>query len=138
MQKTRFGITVGLLGAAIYFMGLFGGYLVTALLVAYVLLFEENQWLKKSAVKSVALMVLFSLLSVLVHLIPNAISFIDDVVGIFGGSFYISFISSLANAVTSALNLIETVLFIGLGIKALNQGNIAVPVVDKLIDKYMG
>ena len=138
MQKTRFGITVGLLGAAIYFMGLFGGYLVTALLAAYVLLFEENQWLKKNAVKSIAIMILFSLLSVLVHLIPNAISFIDDVIGIFGGSFYIGFISKLANAVTSALNLIETVLFIALGIKALNQGNIAVPVVDKLIDKYMG
>lgn len=137
MQKTRFGITVSLLGAAIYFMGLFGGYLVTALLTAYVLLFEENEWLKKSAVKAVALMVVFSILSVLIHLIPNIISFIDDVVGIFGGSFYINFISKLVTAVASALNLIETVLFVGLGFKALNQGNIAVPVVDKLIDKYM-
>lgn len=138
MQKTRFGITVSLLGAAIYFMGLFGGFLVTALLTAYVLLFEENEWLKKSAVKAVALMVVFSILSVLIYLIPNVISFIDNVVGIFGGSFYINFVSSLANAAASALDIIEKVLFIGLGIKALNQGNIAVPVVDKLIDKYMG
>lgn len=138
MQKTRFGITVSLLGAAIYFMGLFGGFLVTALLTAYVLLFEENEWLKKSAVKAVALMVVFSILSVLIYLIPNVISFIDNVVGIFGGSFYINLVSSLANAAASALDIIEKVLFIGLGIKALNQGNIAVPVVDKLIDKYMG
>lgn len=138
MQKTRFGITVSLLGAAIYFMGLFGGYVVTALLTAYVLLFEENEWLKKSAVKAVALMVLFSILSVLTYLIPNIISFIDDVVGTFGGRFYINSVSSLANAAVSALDIIEKVLFIGLGIKALNQGNIAVPVVDKLIDKYMG
>ena len=138
MQKTRFGITVSLLGAAIYFMGLFGGFLVTALLTAYVLLFEENEWLKKSAVKAVALMVVFSILSVLIYLIPNVINFIDSVVGIFGGSFYINLVSSLANAAASALDIIEKVLFIGLGIKALNQGNIAVPVVDKLIDKYMG
>lgn len=138
MQKTRFGITVSLLGAAIYFMGLFGGFLVTALLTAYVLLFEENEWLKKSAVKAVALMVVFSILSVLIYLIPNVINFIDNVVGIFGGSFYINLVSSLANAAASALDIIEKVLFIGLGIKALNQGNIAVPVVDKLIDKYMG
>ena len=138
MQKTRFGITVSLLGAAIYFMGLFGGFLVTALLTAYVLMFEENEWLKKSAVKAVALMVVFSILSVLIYLIPNVINFIDSVVGIFGGSFYINLVSSLANAAASALDIIEKVLFIGLGIKALNQGNIAVPVVDKLIDKYMG
>lgn len=138
MQKTRFGITVSLLGAAIYFMGLFGGFLVTALLTAYVLLFEENEWLKKSAVKAVALMVVFSILSVLIYLIPNVINFIDNVVGIFGGSFYINLVSSVANAAASALDIIEKVLFIGLGIKALNQGNIAVPVVDKLIDKYMG
>lgn len=138
MQKTRFGITVSLLGAAIYFMGLFGGYLITALLTAYVLLFEENEWLKKSAVKAVALMVVFSILSVLIYLIPNVINFIDNVVGIFGGSFYINFVSSLANTASSAIDIVEKVLFIGLGIKALNQGNIAVPVVDKLIDKYMG
>ena len=138
MQKTRFGITVGLLGAAIFFMGLYGGYLITALLAGYVLLFEENEWLKKSAVKAVALMVCFSLFSTLIYLIPNVISFIDNVVGIFGGAFYINAISSLASAVGSALDIIEKLLFIGLGLKALTQGNIAVPVVDKLIDKYMG
>ena len=138
MQKTRFGITVGLLGAAIYFMGLYGGYLISALLTGYVLLFEENEWLKKSAVKAVALMVCFSLLSTLIYLLPNVISVINSIVGVFGGVFYINAISSLANAVGSALDIIEKLLFIGLGLKALTQGNIAVPVVDKLIDKYMG
>ena len=51
MQKTRLGISVGLLGAAIYFMGLFSGYLLAVLLAGYVLLFEENSWLRKNAVK---------------------------------------------------------------------------------------
>ena len=138
MQKTRLGVTVGLLGAVIYFMGLYGGYLITSLLAGYVLLFEENEWLKKSAVKAVALMVFFSVLSTLIYLIPNAINVIDGLVGIFGGSFYINAISSLASAAGSALDIIEKVLFIGLGLKALTQGNIAVPVVDRLIDKYMG
>lgn len=36
MQKTRLGISVGLLGAAIYFMGLFSGYLLAVLLAGYV------------------------------------------------------------------------------------------------------
>lgn len=88
MQKTRLGISVGLLGAAIYFMGLFSGYLLAVLLAGYVLLFEENSWLRKNAVKAMSVMAVFSLLITVLNLVPNAIGFINDVVSIFGGSFY--------------------------------------------------
>lgn len=138
MQKTKLGISVGLLGAAIYFMGLFSGYLVAVVLAGYVLLFEENSWLRKSAVKAVSVMAVFSLLITVLNLVPNAISFVDNVVSIFGGSFYVAFLSNLNSAAVAALNIIEKLLMIGLGVKALHQGTIAVPVVDKLINKYMG
>lgn len=138
MQKTKLGISVGLFGTAIYFLGLFSGYLVTVLLVGYVLLCEDNQWLRKAAVKAISVMVLFSFVSAIINLIPNAMSFIDYIVSMFGGNFYIAFISNLVNAVVTALNVIEKLLLLGLGVKALNQGTIAVPVVDGLINKYMG
>ena len=86
MQKTRLGISAGLLGAAIYFVGLFSGYLVAVVLTGYVLLFEENSWLRKSAVKAVSVMALFSLLITVLNLVPNAISFINDFTSIFGSS----------------------------------------------------
>ena len=138
MQKTRLGISVGLLGAAIYFMGLFSGYLLAVLLAGYVLLFEENSWLRKNAVKAMSVMAVFSLLITVLNLVPNAIGFINDVVSIFGRSFYVAFLSSLISAAVAALNIIEKLLIIGLGVKALTQGTIAVPVVDNLINKYMG
>ena len=138
MQKTRLGISVGMLGAAIYLTGLFSGYLVAALLTGYVLLFEENGWLKRSVVKAVSLMVFFSFITVLINLIPNAMNCINYIAAMFGGSFHISFISNLVSAVTSVIDIVEKLLFIGLGVKALNQGTIAVPVVDKLVSKYMG
>lgn len=138
MQKTKLGISAGLLGAAIYFMGLFSGYLVPVLLTGYVLLFEENGWLKRSAVKAVSLMAFFSFITTLINLISNAMDFINYIVSTFGGSFYIGFLSSLVNAVICAIDIIEKLLFIGLGVKALNQGTIAVPVVDRLIDKCIG
>lgn len=138
MQKTKLGISVGLLGAGLYFMGLFSGYMVTVLLAGYVLLFEENEWLKKAAVKAISVMVLFSFVSAIINLIPNAMSIIDSLVSMFGGNFYIGFISNLVNAVVTALSVIEKLLLLGLGVKALNQGTIAVPVVDGLINKYMG
>lgn len=138
MQKTKLGISVGLLGAAIFFTGLFSGYLITIILTGYVLLFEENEWLKKSAVKAVALMMFFSLLPTLFNLIPNVIVIINNIVAIFGGTFGVLILSRVIAAINSIIDITETILFIGLGIKALNQGTIAVPVVDKLINKYMG
>lgn len=137
MQKAKLGISVGLLGTAIYFTSLFSGYLVPVILTGYVLLFEENDWLRKNAVKAVSLTVFFSFVIVVINLIPNVISFINYIVSMFGGNFHIAFISNLVNAATSAIDIIEKVLFIGLGLKALNQGSISVPVVDKLINKYM-
>lgn len=125
-----------MLGAAIYLTGLFNGYLVAVLIVGYMLLFEENGWLKRSAVKAVSLMVFFSFITVLINLIPNAMGCISYTATMFGGNFHLGFISNLVSAVTSAIDIIEKFLFIGLGIKALNRGTIAVPVVDKLISKY--
>jgi len=137
MQKTKLGVSVGLLGAAIYFASLFSGYLVAVVLTGYVLLFEANDWLKKNAVKAVALLMFFSFLSVVIHLVPNVIGFIDDICNIFNGNFSISFVSKIVNLLSSALDIVEKVLFLGLGLKALNQGSISFPVVDKLIEKYM-
>ena len=137
MQKTRLGISVGMFGAAIYLTGLFSGYVVAVLMAGYVLLFEENSWLRRSAVKAVSLMVFFSFITVLINLIPNAISSINYIASMFGSSFYAVFITNLVSAVTSIIDIIEKLLFIGLGVKALNQGTITVPVVDKLVSKYM-
>lgn len=59
MQKTKLGISAGLLGAVLYFMGIFSGYLLVVLLAAYVLVYEENGWLKQSAVRAVAILLVF-------------------------------------------------------------------------------
>lgn len=126
-----------MLGAAIYLTGLFSGYVVAILMAGYVLLCEENSWLRRCAVKAVSLMVFFSFITVLINLIPNAISSINYVASMFGSSFYAVFVTNLVSAVTSIIDIIEKLLFIGLGVKALNQGTITVPVVDKLVSKYM-
>ena len=137
MPKTKLGISVGMLGAAIYFTSLFSGYLVPVVLAGYVLLFEENEWLKKNAVKAVAVLIFFSFLTTVINLIPNTTSLIDNIFAVFHENFNASFLKIVVNAIQSAVDIVKKVLFIGLGLKALNQGSISVPVVDKLIDKYM-
>lgn len=136
MQKTKLGISVGLLGAAMFFACFFGGYTVAVILAGYILLFEENAWLKRSTVKGVALMFGFAVLSAVIYLIPNAITLIDSIFNVFGGNFYITFVSNIIDVVNNALGIIEKLLFIILGIKAFNQGTIIIPVIDSLVNKY--
>ena len=75
MQKTKLGISVELLAALMYFIGLIN--LVGLLIVAgYVLICEKDAWLKRSAVTAIALSVAFSLISVV-------IGFGDNLFGLF-------------------------------------------------------
>ena len=107
------------------------------LLAGYILLFEENEWLKRCVIKAISLLVFFSLLSMGINLVPNVINFINSIVLIFGGKFYVAAISNLVNAICSMLNIIEEIVFISLGVKALGLDTISVSIVDNLIDKYM-
>ena len=47
MQKTKIGISVGVMGAVMYFASLFGGYIPMLLLAGYIFLREENIWLSR-------------------------------------------------------------------------------------------
>lgn len=135
MQKTKLGISVALLGAALYFLGLFSGYLATILVAGYVLLCESDEWLKKSAVKAVAVLVLFSLASAVIGLIPNVISFVDSVFSVFGRDFHIYFVTNIINVITTALNIIEKLLLLILGFFAFKKETVKLPIIDDFIDK---
>lgn len=137
MQQTKLGIRVGLLGALIYLTGLFGGPLTPVVIAGYALLFEDNEWLKKSAIKAVAVIVFFSFTITALNLLPETIGAIHSIVAIFGGRFSIALVSNIVAALVSVLSLIEKILLLALGFKALNQGNITIPFVDKLINKYI-
>ncbi len=138
MQKTRLGISVGMLGAAIYLSGLFGGYVAILLLAGYTLLFEENIWLKKSAVKAVALLLFFSFLSVIIQFIPDVLDLARNITAIFDDMFGMTALDYIVSAIVGIIDIVKKILFLLLGIKALSQGTVTVPVVDNLINKYMG
>ena len=137
MQKTKLGVSVGLLGAAVYFSAAFGGYVAMFLVAGYVLLFEENEWLKKAAVKAVALMIAVGVLNTAIGLIPDVLNWLSSFLSIFDTYISVGKVSSFFDSITGAISIIRTVFFLILGVKALKQGTINVPVVDSLINKYM-
>lgn len=137
MEKTKLGISVGIVAAAIYFVAYFGGYVPAILMAGYVLIAEENQWLKRSAVKAVATLACFSALFAVIGLLPDALSWIGSLVDLFNGSFSYSVVSKILSVITEALDIAKTVIFLMLGVKALTQATIKVPFVDNFLNKYM-
>lgn len=137
MSKTKFGVSVGLMAAAVYLAGLFGGYTILFLLAGYCLLFEDNAWLKKTCVKAVALSLVFSILFSVINLIPSAFGIVSDILNLITLNVRFSFINNVCDLLRSVVSFVETLLFLGLGYLSVHEGTIAVPFVDKLISKYM-
>lgn len=136
-MKTKLGISVAMMAAATYLLGLFTGNLALLLIVGYVLLCESDEWLKKSVVKALAISLVFSFVSAVIGLIPNAISIVDDLVNIFGGSFNILFISRIITFINTVLTVFEKLLLLGLALLAFDNKTIKLPFVDDLIEKHM-
>ena len=101
MQKTKIGISAGCFGAVIYLAGVTGGLLLAVILIGYVLLVEENLWLRRCAVKAGALLFIFSMCILAIGLIW------------------------------------QKILFLALGLKALNMSTIVMPGVEKFVDQCM-
>lgn len=137
MQQSRLGVSVGLVGAALCLSCFFGGYVAAIILLGYILLFEENMWLKRISVKAVATMFGFSILSALIGFIPNIVDFIDTIFALFDETLDASVIRNIVSLVNEAIVIIEKLVFLTLGIKALNQGTLRIPVIDSLVNKYM-
>ena len=138
MEKTKLGISVGLVGAILYCLGLFGGALVTIAAVAYVLIFEENEWLKKAAVKVVVLMFFFPVVQYAVGLIPDLIRIVFDVLNMFKVYSNIEIVYSIENLFYDLVVIVKYVVFAIFGVMALSQKSVKIPLLDNFLDKHMG
>lgn len=136
-MKSNLGISVGLMGAATYFLGLFGGWIPAVMIAGYVLLFESNEWLRLSVIKAVAICVFFSIVSVIIGLIPSAINLVDNIFSIFNGYFSVDILSKFVALADSILLIAKTLLLLMLGFRALHQGTIGFAMIDRLILKHM-
>ncbi len=134
MQKTKLGLSVGLVGAALYFLGLFS-FIPAFLLAAYVLLLEENQWLKKAAVKMVAVLIGFFLLGLAIDFVDEIFAVINVFAGWFDGS--VSVPLRLTYLLDYILWIVKTVVMVMLGFKALKLGSVSVGPIDKIVDSNM-
>lgn len=136
-MKTKLGISVGLLAAITCWCGVLSGYFAVLLIVGYVLLKEEDSWLKNAVIKALLVMVLFDVAVAFINLIPNVLSWVSTLTSLFGDTKYFSEINSFVDLFTKIINIAENVFLLFLGVKALKQETVKVPVVDDFIAKHV-
>ena len=120
-----------------YFLGLYGGYVITGIFVGYILLKEEDMGLKKEAVRVLLLMVLFSLAGTALNLLPNVLSILTNLLELVDEHVYFTFFQRVFDVLASILSVLKTVAFVLLGLSAVFGKSEKLPIVDPIIEKYM-
>ncbi len=138
MQKTKLGLSAGILGAIAFLVAAFGGYIPALLIAGYVLIAEDNTWLKKTAVKAVLILLAFSTVSWIVSLIPSLLSIITDFLQLFKVSFYPNVLHTLFSILQSVLTILRGILLVFLAIPASQEKTLVLPGVDPLLHKLFG
>lgn len=136
MQKTKLGLSVTFVAALAYFFGLFST-IPAVLLVAFVLLKEDDEWLKKMVVKALILVLVFWVAGSLLTAINEVFSMLSVVVGWFGAG-RVSVPLNLTSLISYALDAVEILLMIVLGLQALKHESMPLGPIDGMVDSAMG
>lgn len=137
MKKSNLGVSVGFIGALAYLAAFLNSFVGIVLIVGYVLLREENIWLRKNVLKALVLYIGFLLLSVVVRLIPNFFGLLNTFLSIFRFNFVRVVFTGIFATLTKLLTYGAKLLYLALGVMALTQRTIAFAPLDKFIDKLV-
>ncbi len=140
-MKTKFGITAGALTAIAYLAGFFSGYTVLALIVGYVFIVEDNDWLKINTLKALFVTLCFDIILALIGFIPNLITLINSLVRIWDdgitGYKAIAGISNTITFIQNLINIIEKVVILLLALLATKLKTIKIGFIDSIIEKVI-
>lgn len=133
MEKSKLGISIPLTGALIFFL-VFVSDLVAILLAAFVLLYEDNEWLRKSAIKMISVIIVSSMFLVLFDTIDDVFSILDIA---FGWIIDIDVPFKLDRVGSYVVYAAEKLLLLSFGLKALSMGTIKAKFFDRIINNHM-
>ena len=108
------------------------------LIGGYILIREQNDWLRYHAAKAGILMVGFSIANALISLIPNLFTWIGDLLSIFGVYFHPSFIYNSQSWLSTTLSILEKLVFLVLAFMAFKGSDLKLGPVDKLVNTLLG
>lgn len=137
MLKTKLGVSIALVGAAMYFLGAYS-FIPAVLLAGYVLIAEQNEWLKRQAAKMIGVVLLFGILSIAVSWLDDVVSVLNIIIHWFDkGASYLSIPANLTSLCQYIISLSKEIFLIVMGFMALGMKNVKLGSIDKLLDKFM-
>ena len=142
-MKSKLGIHIGFLACICFLVAQFGGLIPLLLLAGYILLCEDNYFLRMSALKALLIVLIASVLTTLIGLIPDVLfNLINWFTRIFGADTTFNNLKAIVkiDQIFSFLTWIVTtckmLLLLALAFLACKIKTIPIPFVDKLYDKY--
>ncbi|MDR0992328.1 MAG: zinc ribbon domain-containing protein [Ruminococcus sp.] len=135
-MKSKLGVSVGMIAGIAYFLGLVSGYIPLLLILGYVLIAEENRWLKVSVVKAVIVCLAFSLIQVLIGLIPELFSIINVIASLFDEYVNFAKVTSVFSTLGLLVSFAEKIVLLILGFMAFKQKSFSIDAVDSLISRH--
>ncbi len=137
MLKTKMGISIALVGAAMYFLGAIA-FTPAVLLAGAMLIMEDNQWVKRQAAKMIGVVIVFSLLGIAIGWIDDVVNVLNIIVHWFAkDAKYLSIPGNIESLLRTIIGAAEEVLLVVMGFMALKMKEIRFGVVDKLLDRFM-
>ena len=149
MEKSKLGISIGLFGALLYFIGAMGsiGIFVVALATGYILFFETSEWLKKTAVKSLIIVVFLAIAVNLITYLSSSVTYIlyflrqlainND---LFNPNYnmieFFSLLQYLQMVINQLTPAVEILICVILGFRTYKQKDIKIKVLDDIINKH--
>jgi len=143
MEKSRLGISINLFAAMLYFLGAINNVFVIAIAAGYVLFFEQNEKLKRTAVKALIIMVFLTLLTTLLNWLTGLSSSIASTLYTYfayNTEVYYNYVHNLfqfiAMSVNNVAHIFEMFILIILGFRAYKQIDVKIKWIDKILDKH--
>ena len=136
MNKIKLGVSAGLTGAILYFLGAIS-IIPAVILAGDILLKEENDWLKYQAVKMVMIVVIFGAINIGLNCIDDIFAIFNQVIGIFAKNVHIAVPLGLTGILSTVCSLLRNIVLIWSGINALNFKTVYVASIDELVSKNM-
>ncbi len=144
-MKAKLGIHIGFFACIIFLVAQFGGLIPATLLVGYVLIREENDFLRMSAIKALLIVLVASVLNFTIGVIPDILfELFDKVSRIFGADTPFGSLRAVAK-IEQVFDLFswlvstgKAILLLLLAILACWIKTVKLPVIDNMIGKYAG
>lgn len=126
---------MGIMAAIMYMTGLFGGYFPALLVAGFIMLCEEENFIRRAALKTLLILFACSIANVLIRLIPDIVGIFQSMLAIFHVNFGSAFLDNVSSVFSQSLNLAKTAVLILLAVLAFFGKSIDFPFLNKLADK---